>query len=155
MALKADLEGEVSKIFRAAWEERDGIVVPGDASLKLGNDGINLEAAVLYADLADSTDMVDKQPPKLAAEVYKAFLYSAAKVIRSEGGEITAYDGDRIMAVYIGDYKNSAAARSALRINWAVKSIVQPALEGVMNFRPDLVPWRNEKTQTLPNGCIG
>ncbi|MBB6107212.1 hypothetical protein F4827_007094, partial [Paraburkholderia bannensis] len=28
-------------------------------------------------------------------------------------------------------------------------------LEGVMNFRPDLVPWRDEKTQTLPNGRIG
>ncbi len=30
--------------------------------------------------------------------LYKAYLHCAAKIISNEGGEITAYDGDRIMA---------------------------------------------------------
>jgi class 3 adenylate cyclase len=33
------------------------------------------------------------------------------------------------MAVYLGDNKNSAAAHSALNINWAVKNIVNPAIK--------------------------
>ncbi|WP_277038520.1 hypothetical protein [Caballeronia mineralivorans] len=36
-------------------------------SVSLGNDGVNIEATVLYADLADSTDMVDATPVPLAA----------------------------------------------------------------------------------------
>ena len=66
--------------------------------------------------------------PSFAAEVYKCFLTCAARIIRSKGGEITAYDGDRIMAVYIGDSKNSDAASTALNIHYAVLKIINPAI---------------------------
>lgn len=48
MALKDDLEAQVSDIFKAQWTERNGQVVPGDTSLKLGNDAVKLKATVLY-----------------------------------------------------------------------------------------------------------
>ena len=38
-------------------------------------------------------------------------------------------DGDRIMAVYIGDSKNTSAARSALKINYTVTEIINPLLK--------------------------
>ena len=72
---------------------------------------------------------MDNYDPEFAAEIYKAYLSCAAKVIRSECGEITSYDGDRIMAVYIGDSKNSSAARSALKINYTVTKIINPLLK--------------------------
>ena len=53
----------------------------------------------------------------------------AAKIIRSEGGEIVAYDGDRVMAIYLGDAKNTSAVRTGLKINWACKHIIQPAIQ--------------------------
>ena len=111
MGLKADLESEVATIFRSQWTERDGTVVPDDESIQLDNDGVNLNATVLYADMADSTALVDGQTKEFAAEIYKTFLQCAAKIISSEGGTITAYDGDRIMAVYIEGNKNTAAKR--------------------------------------------
>lgn len=76
-----------------------------------------------------STKLVDGQKAHLAAEVYKAYLHLAAKVIRAESGEITAYDGDRIMAVFIGNSKNTSAVRSALKINYCVKKILNPAFK--------------------------
>src|SRR5258708_34674599 len=114
MALNDDLQKEVAAIFRAAWDSRDGTVVPADDSLKLSNDAVQLDATVLYADLADSTKLVDGHIASFAAEIYKTFLHCAAKVIRQEGGTITAYDGDRIMAGYIGKSKNTSAVRTAL-----------------------------------------
>ena len=128
MALKDDLVSEVSTIFKSNWTQRDGTVVPDDDSIKLSNDAVNLEATVLYADMADSTALVDTQPKTFAAEIYKTYLHCAAKIISSEGGSITAYDGDRIMAVYMGDSKNTAAARSALKINRARLQIITPAM---------------------------
>jgi class 3 adenylate cyclase len=59
--------------------------------------------------------------------MYKTFLHCAAKIIRSEEGVITAYDGDRVMAVYIGDLKNTRAVRSAMKIQYAVEHIINPA----------------------------
>jgi len=131
MGLKEELEAEVSNTFRSRWSERDGYVVPDENSLRLGNDGIWLDAVVLYADMADSTLLVDNHTAQFSAEVYKTFLHCSAKIIRSMGGEITAYDGDRVMAVFIGDSKNSSAAITALKINYARNIIINPMLEKV------------------------
>src|SRR5690349_4658911 len=127
MGLKAELESEVKTIFKSRWTERDGTVVPDDQSVKLGNDAVKLTATVLYADLADSTNMVEKKSRQYSAEIYKTFLHCAAKVIRSHDGTITAYDGDRIMAVYIGGTKNTSAVKSAMKIRYAVNEIINPA----------------------------
>jgi class 3 adenylate cyclase len=72
--------------------------------------------------------MVSNHKPEFAAEVYKAYLYCAAKIIADQGGTITAYDGDRVMAVFIGNAKNTSAAKTALRINYAVAKIINPKL---------------------------
>lgn len=125
MALKSDLESRVSTIFKTVWTERNGQVVPAPEDLTLGNDAVKLEATVLYADLAESTAMVNKKTKTFAAEVYKSFLHCAGRIITNEGGVITSYDGDRVMGVFIGDGKNSTAARAGLKINWAVKNILQ------------------------------
>ena len=129
VSLKEEIQKEVAAIFRSAWSERDGNVVPTDESLKLGNDAIKVDATVLYADMADSTTLVAGQTKTFAAEIYKTFLHSAAKIIRAEGGTITAYDGDRIMAVYIGSSKNTSAVRTGLKIHSATLDIIAPALK--------------------------
>jgi len=129
VGIKEDLQAEVKKIFAEQWDTRDGTVVPESQNLKLGNDAVKLDGTVLYADMSDSTRLVDTQPNTYAAEIYKAYLYCAAKLIRAEGGAITAYDGDRVMAVFIGDYKNTSAVRAALKMNWARTNIINPALK--------------------------
>lgn len=129
MSLTEDYTEAVEKIFKDTWTTRDGQKVPESEDLRLGNDAVKLDGTVLYADLDESTNLVDNYYPEFAAEIYKAYLSCAAKVIRSEGGEITSYDGDRIMAVYIGDSKDTAAARSALKINYTVTEIINPLIK--------------------------
>lgn len=129
MALTDDLKSEVKGIFKNSWEVTAGRVVPAPTSVSLGNNAIEFESAtILYADLDGSTAMVDSKKWQFSAEIYKTYLHCAAKIIKSQDGVITAYDGDRIMAVYIGERKNSRAALSALKINGAVKNIINPAI---------------------------
>ena len=127
--LGQQLEQEVRRIFRESWSDRDGEKVPETEDLQLGNHAVRLDGTVLYADLDGSTDMVNNYNPDFAAEVYKSYLHCAAKIIRDEGGAITAYDGDRIMAVFIGGSKNTSAARTAMKINYAVTEIINPAIK--------------------------
>lgn len=130
MGLKEDLEADVLDIFNSRWSTRDGTVVPEADDLRLGNDAVKFtEAAVLYADLAESTALVDKRADWFAAEIYKTFLHCASKIIRGMNGEITAFDGDRIMAVFLGDSKRSNATQCGLKINYAVRSIINPAIK--------------------------
>lgn len=128
MGLKGDINSEIGKILQSSWAEREGRVVPSDSSIQMGNDAVKIEATVLYADLADSTILVDRYKPQFAAKIYKMFLHAAAKIIVANGGTITAYDGDRVMAVYLGGSKNTQAVTTALELKWVVGNLIQPAL---------------------------
>ena len=115
---------EVKDILSTTWQVRNGIKVPEPESVTLGNDAVLLsEGTVLYADMADSTALVNGFKDWFAAEVYKSYLVAASHVIRRNSGTITAFDGDRVIAVYYGATKNSSAAKTALQLNWAVDEI--------------------------------
>lgn len=129
MGLTDDLRKEVVDILKYQWTEKDGQVVPDPEDLGLGNDAVNLDATVLYADLSGSTKMVDTQKATSAAEFYKCYMTCAARIIKAAGGSVTAYDGDRIMGVFIGDSKNSTATKTALKLNYATWRIVNPAIK--------------------------
>lgn len=129
MALADDLGSEVKATFVAQWTEEAATVVPSAETLRLNaNHAKYLDAAtVLYADLDGSTNMVDTLNWQPAAEVYKTYLRCASSIIKSEGGTITAYDGDRVMAVFTGGSKNTSAVRAAMKINRAVVNVIRPA----------------------------
>ncbi len=129
MSLNDDLKQEVAAIFRESWSTCEGQKVPEPEDLKLSNDAVEIDATVLYADLSASTGLVHGYRRPFAAEIYKSYLHSAAKIIKSQGGTITAYDGDRIMAVFIGNSKNTSATRAALKINYAVQKIINPSIK--------------------------
>ena len=122
------LATDVAAFFATKWVTRNGQVVPEATSVTLGNDAVKLNGVVLYADLAESTNLVRNYSSEIAAEVYKSYLHCASKIIKNNGGVITAFDGDRVMAVYIGVDKETKAMRTALALNHAVIKIINPAL---------------------------
>ena len=131
MGLKDDLIAEVTSTFKTTWTEEESAAVPDPEDLSLNaNHAKDVKmATVLYADLDGSTNMVDTKKWGFSAEVYKSYLRCASKIIREEGGVITGYDGDRVMAIFTGNSKNTSAVRCALKINFATLNIIQPILE--------------------------
>lgn len=128
MAFKDDLQTKINTVFNTKMVMRSGTAVPNDTSVTLGSDGVEIDATVLYADLSESTKLVDTKYAWFAVQVYKSYLLSSAQIIKDEGGEVTAYDGDRVMGVFVGDYKNTRAVRAALRINTAVTRQINPVI---------------------------
>lgn len=129
MGIVDELTSRVTSTFANAWSSVDARIVPSPGDIATGNQAKKLDGTVLYADLAGSTDLVDSYQPEFAAEIYKTYLYCAARLITHHGGSITAYDGDRVMGVFIGDTKNTSAAKCGLRINWAVRDLINPSLK--------------------------
>lgn len=129
MTMVDDLNVEVKKIFRTGWTTKTMRDVPEPKDILMGNEAVEFDrATVLYADLSGSTSLVDSKSWQLAGEIYKTYLYCSARLIRSAGGMITSYDGDRVMGVFVGDYQTTPAAECALHINHAVEQIINPAL---------------------------
>ena len=127
MALIDDLKKEVWDIYVESWDVQRAQVVPGPDDLRLTNHAKEFDGVtVLYADLDGSTSMVDNHGWQLCAEVYKAYLRCAARIVNDEDGTITAYDGDRIMAVFVGKAKNTSAVRAALKLNYVVREVLNP-----------------------------
>lgn len=128
MALVDDLKNDVDGALNQAWDVRDGEVVPETEKVALAGGGVKIDATMLYADLADSTEiaMWDR---RVAAKICKAFLACSSRLIRGQGGELRSFDGDRVMGVFLGTYKNTSAAKCALQINWAFLNLIKPRFE--------------------------
>jgi class 3 adenylate cyclase len=131
MTFKEDLTAKIREFTDVAWGEiPNGYAVPTPNDLTFSNTGRRLDACVLYADICGSTAMVNDIADTLAAEYYKAYLHCAAKIIKRNSGEITAYDGDRVMAVFLGDSKEDDAVGAALELSYAVDEIINPEFSG-------------------------
>ncbi|GGS23897.1 guanylate cyclase [Streptomyces rubiginosohelvolus] len=129
MSLGDDIRSDVDKLVGTPWSVRNGTVVPDTDGVQLySNDAVKLDAVYLYADLLGSTALARDYTWQTAGKVIRASLHTASKIIKEYKGEIRSYDGDRVMGIFIGGSKNSNAAKAALRINYALGNIVQPAL---------------------------
>lgn len=132
MAFKADLTDKVREFVQQVWADiPDGHAVPAPEDLTFGNTGRRLTACTLYADICASTALVDGTADTQAAEYYKAYLYCAAKVIKRNGGEITAYDGDRVMAIFLQESKEDRAVGAALELSYALDEVINPEFFGL------------------------
>lgn len=129
MALSDDLKNDVQTIIDTLWDQRIGKQVPETEDVLLAGGAVELDATFLYADLANSSRMAKELDRRVAAKIIKSFLAASARVIRSCGGKIVSFDGDRIMGVFYGDSKNSDAAKCALQIKYVVHQIIRPKFE--------------------------
>ena len=118
-----EIKEDCKTLFATKWQRRSGYVIPNTSDIKLGNDAVEINAAVLYADLAGSTNLVTGYHDYFAAEVIKSFLYASCEVIKNNDGIITSFDGDRVMAIFFGDSKCTNAAKAGLQITAAVNEI--------------------------------
>jgi uridylate cyclase len=119
----------ITKIFSTTWDSRDGQVVPKTEDVALSNGAVKLDAVFLYADLAHSTQLARTFPRSMAAKIVRAYLSSMTRLVNVTGGHVRSFDGDRVMGVYVGDSKNSSAAKCALQMNYVVEKLLRPKAE--------------------------
>jgi adenylate cyclase len=129
MTLRADLANQVESILNVSWNIRSGQTVPSTDTVNLSNGAVSLEAAYLYADLANSTSLARDFDRRTAARVVRCYLDVMSRLIREHKGQIRSFDGDRVMGIFIGDSKRSSAAKCALQMNWAFLNLLRPEVE--------------------------
>ncbi|MBL7128793.1 MAG: adenylate/guanylate cyclase domain-containing protein [Ignavibacteria bacterium] len=129
MKLIDELNNDIQNIIDTQWNLRKGQKVPTTEDVLLSGGAVELDATFLYADLANSSKMAKEFDRRVTAKIIKSFLASTANMIRYLGGSIVSFDGDRIMGIFIGDSKNTSAAKCALKIKYIVHEIIRPKFE--------------------------
>lgn len=129
MGISEDVEGDVAKIKDATMAVREGQVVPSTDSIALHNGAVELKVAYLYADLANSSKMARNFDRRITAKILKSFLATSTRIIRHNGGTVMSFDGDRVMAAFVGGSKCTQATKTAFAIAWAVSEVIRPAFE--------------------------
>lgn len=129
MSLLDEINNDVQSVLNKEWDSRKGQKVPKTDDVKLAGGAVELEATFLYADLANSSKMSKELDRRVAAKIMKSFLSTTCRLIRSHNGTVVSFDGDRVMGIFLGDYKNSNAGKCALKIKYAVSQIIKPKFE--------------------------
>jgi adenylate cyclase len=139
MGLADDIETTTSTLIGAAWDIRDGLVVPATDNVALANGAVRLNATYMYADMADSTGLAQSAGAEVVGKVIRTYLNAASRAMKHHGGEIRSFDGDRVMCIFIGDRKNGNAQRAAYALEWAVTRVLREKLD--KNYPKSLASW--------------
>lgn len=126
MGLGDELLEAVNEILNERWDVRQGRAVPKVEDIVLAGEAVVLDGTFLYADLSQSSALVSSMDPRIFGKAIKAFLSCMSRLIRNYEGEVTAFDGDRVMGLFIGDQKNSRAVSCALCMATAMHEILNP-----------------------------
>jgi adenylate cyclase len=130
MALLDDLKSKIDAYVKEPYVIDETIVVPDTdtPNLTFGNKGLTCVFAFLFVDIRKSSQLHETYGYTKAAKVYQSFHDINVRVIEENSGSIRAFDGDRIMGVFVGEMKNSNAVKAAMQIQWAIRNILNPKL---------------------------
>jgi adenylate cyclase len=121
VALDDDITAALSEIIDTEWKTFKPRDVPESTDVALSNGAASVEATYVYADLANSSKLAQSVSPEVTARVIRMYLNMTVRVLRHKGGHIRSFDGDRVMAIFMGDAKNTNAFRAALAVNFYVE----------------------------------
>jgi adenylate cyclase len=128
MSLEEDLFKSCCRIIDAEWKPRNGNLLPDVDAVALQAGAVDIQGSVMYADLANSTRLVDESHTEFAAHVTKTFLFTAAQLIKRCDGVIRSFDGDRVMGVFVGASHANRAAKAAFALASAKDSVILSSL---------------------------
>ncbi|MFF2316973.1 adenylate/guanylate cyclase domain-containing protein [Arthrobacter sp. NPDC058097] len=131
------IETSVSEILGAPWNITNGTKVPETDDIVMKNGGRLVDATYLYADLAGSSRMASSLKKETTGKIIRAYINTASRILRNFGGEIRSFDGDRVMAIFMGADKETQAVRAALAINWAVYEVLRPKIKATWSDGED------------------
>ncbi len=129
MSDKAELEKGVDNFFSGSYEVTEGRTIPDVGDIAFGKVGRELDLAMLFIDIRESTKIVDGFRRETAAKMYKSFLWGVSKIARENDGELRSFNGDGVLIVFVGDQKRNNAVKAAMQMSWFCLYVLKPVVE--------------------------
>src|SRR3989344_1782003 len=123
-----NLISDTNYFFDGDCEVIQGRIVPSVDEVAFGRYGKEVELAMLFIDVKESTKIIDAFRLKTAARMYQSFLRGVALIALKNDGEVRSFNGDGVLTTFYGDSKCNNAVRSALQMMDFVNSVLKPKI---------------------------
>lgn len=132
MPTAQDLINAVDDFFEGDYVITNGTAIPDVEDIALGNSGREMELAMLFIDIKESTKIVGSFRRQTAAKMYKSFLYGVARIALANGGDLRSFNGDGVLVVFNGDTKVNHAVKAAMQMKYFCNKILKPKVDAYM-----------------------
>lgn len=133
MALDDDIAADVVTIFQESFTVSEGWAIPRLNDISFDNQGKKIRLVALFVDIRKSTAIVEALGLQRAARMYKAYLRGVTKIVNARGGQILSFNGDGIVAGFVGAKAANAAVLSGLNINWFNSNVLKPKVHTALD----------------------
>jgi class 3 adenylate cyclase len=142
---KDNLINDTNYFFDGDYETVLGRVIPSVDEVAFGRYGKEVELAMLFIDVKESTKIVDAFRLKTAARMYQSFLRGVTLIALKNDGEVRSFNGDGVLITFYGEFKCNNAVRSALQMMNFANTILKPKLKSYFT--------NNKQAQNLVFDC--
>jgi len=115
---------QIRQYLEESYERSTTYSVPKKSDLTFGNTVKELEhAKIFYIDMRKSRKILTDATDFWSVKIHKAFLRAVIHCIEKRDGHLRSFNGDGILAFFIGDKAASKAVRAAMNIKGFVNEI--------------------------------
>ena len=126
MSLLTDLQVRVDSYMAGTYTTTRKQSVPNPQDIPLGNEAAELQAATLFIDVRQSSDITNAFRRQTAAKMMKAYFAGAVKIINANKGYVRSFNGDGMLAIFIGEQRSDNAVKAAMQLKWYVNHVLEP-----------------------------
>lgn len=127
---KAELTSLVDGYLAGTYETYQPRGVPEPADIPLGKKAAKLEATALFIDLRQSSDITNAFRRQTAAKMLKSYFDGAVRIINANNGKVRSFNGDGMLALFVGDSQSNNAVKAAMQVRWYVEHVLWPKFNG-------------------------
>ena len=122
MSLREEIINKTKEILDTQFEVEDVGYVPDISNSKLtfGNTGLQFESTVLYIDMRDSTEILNKHNNPVVAKIHMVYFHALVKIVKELEGDVRSFNGDSLLVFFQGTTKQSLnnAVKAAMKIKY-------------------------------------
>jgi class 3 adenylate cyclase len=128
MTLLETLQAKTDEHLAGQYTFTEPREIPLPEDIPLGGKAAKLEATALFIDIRQSTDLAEAFQRQTAAKMMKAYFDGAVRIIGAKGGQVRSFNGDGMLALFIGDSRRNDAVSAAMQVDWFVGQLLRPKL---------------------------
>lgn len=124
MTLLETLNEKVAQYLEGDYQTSSPRTVPNPEDIPLGNGAAELTATALFIDVRQSSDITNAFRRQTAAKMMKAYFDGTVRIVNANEGQVRSFNGDGLLALFIGDFRSSNAAKAAMQVSYFVSEIL-------------------------------
>jgi adenylate cyclase len=129
MTLRTEIDGAISTYLSGNYDTWEPRSVPEPEDIKAGNHAAKLTATTLFIDVRQSSDITNAFRLQTAAKMMKAYFAGAVKIVNYKSGKVRSFNGDGMLAIFVGDRRSNNAVEAALTIEGFVIEQLRPRID--------------------------